>query len=164
MSDQRSSAHRAPVGWLFVAGQVVLLAAIVFLPGPRTAAPDAVRSVGLVLEVVGIAIVVWGAAQLGPALNVLPTPNRAGDLRTGGLYRLVRHPIYFGVLVFAAGATVRGPTWARLVAALALIALLRGKAAWEERRLAEKFPDYAEYAARTPAIVPLPFHRRRSDG
>jgi protein-S-isoprenylcysteine O-methyltransferase Ste14 len=38
--------------------------------------------------------------------------------------------------------------------------LLTAKARWEERRLAQRFEGYAEYAARTPRFVPVRWRRR----
>ena len=154
------SSHWNPTGWLLVGAQAALLAAIVLLPGPADAAGPVLRAVGLGLEVSGLVIVLAGAAQLGASLNVLPTTNKGGVLRTGGLYRIARHPIYLGVLMFSLGAVLRAPTLARAVAAVALAVLLRGKAAWEERRLADSYPGYADYSATVPAILPLPRPRR----
>ncbi len=152
--------HRSLVAWAFIAVQGVLLLAVISLPGPDTPASSALRGAGLVLEVVGMALILIGAAQLGISLNILPTPNKHGQLRTGGLYRLVRHPIYFGVMVFVTGSALRAPTVPRIIAVLGLGALFHFKAAWEEVQLSAKYPDYAEYAARTSAIIPLKFPRK----
>ncbi|MFV1991018.1 MAG: isoprenylcysteine carboxylmethyltransferase family protein [Acidimicrobiales bacterium] len=152
------------MAWLFIAVQGVLLLAVIALPGPDTPASSALRGIGLVVEIVGMVIILIGAAQLGISLNILPTPNKHGRLRTGGLYRLVRHPIYFGVMVFVVGSALRAPTVARVLAALALGALFHFKAAWEELQLNAKYPDYAEYAARTPPIFPLKLPGRSPDG
>ncbi|MCB1248080.1 MAG: hypothetical protein KDB36_01655, partial [Acidimicrobiales bacterium] len=78
-----------------------------------------------------------------------------------GLFRLVRHPIYTGVMALALGTALRlANPWAML-AALALVAWFMAKARWEERHLAARYPDYAAYAATTPRFVPfLPPPRR----
>ncbi len=140
--------------WLLVAAQVALLAAVVFLPGPAKAPPDAVGWMGLALEAAGLAVILVGAVQLGGSLTVLPIPNQRGELRTGGLYRFVRHPIYAGVIVFAVGAALRAPTVLRIVSVIALVVLLRAKAGWEERQLRHRYTDYEVYAARTGAVLP----------
>jgi len=67
---------------------------------------------------------------------------------------VVRHPIYLGLLSLATGAALIART-PRAVAALgALAALLHVKSGFEERLLAERFPDYAAYAARVPKLLP----------
>ena len=145
----------ALVGALFVAGQFLLLALIVFLPGGTAwALPTwAVRTLD-VLALAGLVLVVVGALGLGRGLTAMPLPNEHARLRTGGLYRWVRHPIYSGLLLFALCRTVVSGSL-HTAAAFALLAiLLTAKARWEESRLVERFPDYPDYASRTGRFVP----------
>jgi protein-S-isoprenylcysteine O-methyltransferase Ste14 len=142
--------------WAFVAAQAVLIVALILLPGGQWVLPDWLQTVGRILGLSGIAVMIVGALGLGRALTPLPLPNGAGDLRTGGLYRLVRHPIYTGLLMFAVGQVLSDPSFLRLTAAVLLIALIAVKARWEERRLAEQFSEYPDYAALTPRFIPSP--------
>ncbi len=48
---------------------------------------------------------VVAATALGRGLTAAPLPNSHAELRTGGLYRFVRHPIYSGLLLFAVART-----------------------------------------------------------
>ena len=41
------------------------------------------------------------------------------------------------------------------IASVALIGWFVLKARWEEQHLARRYPDYADYAARTPRFVPF---------
>ncbi len=143
------------MGWVFVAGQVVLLVLLVFLPGGDDwPTPPWLRSIGQVAVLVGLALVVAGSLRLGSGLTPTPVPSERGHLETGGLYRYVRHPIYTGVLVIVAGLTVRSGSSVTLAVAVVTVVFFRGKAAWEESRLRERYDGYAEYAARTPRFVP----------
>ena len=54
---------------------------------------------GAVLVVLGI-----GELQRGQAMTPLPRPRDDGRLVESGVYRLVRHPIYGGLIVGAVGA------------------------------------------------------------
>jgi len=56
--------------------------------------------------VVGLAVMVIGATGLGRGLTATPLPNAHAQLRTGGLYRYARHPIYSGLLPTVASITV----------------------------------------------------------
>ena len=49
---------------------------------------------------------VIGATGLGRGLTATPLPNAHAQLRTGGLYRYARHPIYSGLLPTVASITV----------------------------------------------------------
>lgn len=150
------TARQRVQAWAFVAPQAVLITALVFLPGDHGAMPVWLQTVGRVLSLAGIVLMLVGALGLGRALTPLPLPNGAGDLRTGGLYRLVRHPIYTGLLTFAVGQVLSEISILRLASAILLIALITVKARWEERRLTEKFPEYPDYAAVTPRFIPSP--------
>lgn len=155
------SEHFSLIAWLLVTIQAGLIIALVVLPGPSGSVSSGWRSVGLGFEIVGLVVVLVGAAQLGASLNFLPTPNRGGSLRTNGLYRFVRHPIYFGVMLFAFGSAMRAPTVERIAVVIGLDILLQFKAAWEEQRLIEKYPAYADYAKTNSSILPMRWPKKR---
>lgn len=138
-----------------VAGQAVLLAALAGLPkGADWPVPDRVRWVGVLTVAAGGGVAAAGATALGRGLTAVPLPNEHARLRTGGLYRWVRHPIYTGVLLAAAGrAVLSGNRWALVILGV-LVGLLTGKSRFEERHLTTRFPGYADYAARTPRFIP----------
>jgi protein-S-isoprenylcysteine O-methyltransferase Ste14 len=147
---------RTRTGWLFVATQVVLLVALVLVPtGTAWPMPGWLRLVSAGLTLAGLAVVVIGGLALGRALTPTPVPNGRGDLRTGGLYRFVRHPIYAGVLGVVLGVTIGTRQWAGLALGAVIVAFFVRKARWEEARLAEVFPGYQDYAAGTPRFVPF---------
>ncbi|MEZ5093615.1 isoprenylcysteine carboxylmethyltransferase family protein [Nocardioides sp.] len=147
---------RARTGWLFVAAQVVLLVALVALPtGTAWPMPGWLRGVALGLVVLGLVGIAAASLTLGRALTPTPVPNGRGALRTGGLYRFVRHPIYTGVLAAVLGVTLGSRQWLGLALGIATVTFFGVKARWEEARLAEAFPGYADYAAVTPRFVPF---------
>jgi len=143
------------IAWSFVLVQFALLAAIFLLPsGDDWVLPAwlavAARGTGLA----GMAMLILGVLGLGRSLTALPTPVPHGELRTGGLYRLVRHPIYTGVLALAYGAAMPSGNAAVLAAAIALTGWFAVKARWEEQQLRRRYPAYGAYARRTPRFVP----------
>lgn len=144
---------RRALGWAAVLAQAVLIVAILLAAGRTPRSPSWLWWIGTGCLVAGLAVLALAALGLGRALTPTPVPNGAG-LRTDNLYRWVRHPIYSGLLLACGGVVLHsfGP-WTLLGwAALAL--LLRTKAAWEERMLAQVFPQYPGYAARTGRFVP----------
>lgn len=144
---------------LLVAGQFALLALLVLLPGRGGwPVPRALVVVCAVGAVSGLAVMIFGATALGRGLTAVPLPNAHARLRTGGLYRFVRHPIYSGLILTMASITLASGSVVRVLVLGLLIALLTVKARWEESRLAQRFEGYAAYAARTPRFVP---RRRR---
>lgn len=124
---------------------------------PLPAWLSAAGSAGVAL---GAIILVLAAFNLGRSLTALPTPARRATLKTGGLYRFVRHPIYAGLLALVFGGAVTSRSVVRLALATALLGLLTAKAAWEEAMLRQRYPEYEEYARRTPRFVPRLTARR----
>ena len=75
-------------------------------------------------------------------------------MRTGGIYRLTRNPIYLGILLASAGWVLWRARIELIVVWLLLATVLVVKAHVEQHRLVDAFGDeYREYAARTPLIV-----------
>ncbi len=158
---------RRTVGWAFVAGQVVLLVALVLLPARDDwPTPSWVWTLGQVLVVAGFVAMIVASLRLGSGLTPTPVPNDRGRLQTGGLYRYVRHPIYTGVLLIVVGLTVRSGSFVTLAVAVVTVVFFDRKARWEEGQLRGRYPGYDEYAARTPRFVPSlrPSRLRRGSG
>ena len=142
-------------GWALVGAQFGLLAALVILPAGE------LWSRGLMSLIVGGALLVGGfvvaalaGLRLGPSLTPLPIPKEDGELITGGFYHYVRHPIYTGVLMAGAGLVVAQASLAHIAGWVLLWGVLMLKALGEERMLAEKYNDYAEYSKKTGRFFP----------
>jgi protein-S-isoprenylcysteine O-methyltransferase Ste14 len=147
----------------FVAGQFALLAVlIVWEPAPGWVLPGWLDRAAAIAGLAGAVWLVLGLLNLGRSATALPLPVVHGELRTGGLYRLSRHPIYTGLLAIAWSAGVRAASPWSLGVAAALTALLSAKARFEERELRRAYPGYAAYAARTARFLPVGSLGRRS--
>jgi protein-S-isoprenylcysteine O-methyltransferase Ste14 len=57
---------------------------------------------GVALAVLGLGVVAWSQAAMGPSLRIGLTDEPTA-LVTDGIYARVRHPIYTGMLAIAAG-------------------------------------------------------------
>lgn len=146
-------------GWTFVAAQFVLLLVLAIRsgrPGDDWATPASVRALAALCTLGGLVVIVVAALQLGRSLTATPVPNRGNELSTRGLYGVVRHPIYSGVLLVVIGLAIRSANWLTLAVAVVTVAFFHGKARWEERRLAERHPEYGAYCERVPRFVPRP--------
>ncbi len=110
---------------------------------------------GLVLFAAGLGFAIWARLHLGRNWGTPMTKKNDPELVTSGPYRLVRHPIYSGILVATVGTAVAlGWQWL-IVAALAGIYFLYS-AVVEERYLAEQFKDdYPSYKRSTKLLIPF---------
>jgi protein-S-isoprenylcysteine O-methyltransferase Ste14 len=135
---------------LFVVGQFVLLGLIFLLPAARASS-----WLLLVLQIPAWGLLVAGALALGRNLTPMPTPTQNAKLLTTGIYGLVRHPIYSGLLLLCLLETLaRGSVLAwGLFVALAL--LLEFKSRFEEQKLRHHFAEYSAYQARVKKFVPF---------
>lgn len=150
--EERAAAdHARVIGWVLVGVQAVLLILFVLLPKRRSllATPDFLDVLGIVLMIAGLAVLIIAVMGLGSALTPTPVPQETAALRTGGIYSVVRHPIYSGILLAALGFTLAvGSIW-QVFLWLAMAVFFFAKAFWEDRLLAEKHGvawfDYADH-------------------
>ncbi len=113
--------------------------------------------VGLALLALGLGLAVWARLHIGRNWGTPMTQKDDPELVTSGPYRLVRHPIYTGILTGVLGTAV-ALGWQWLVAFALAGAYFAYSAAVEERFLATRFPDgYPAYRRRTKMLVPFVF-------
>ena len=110
--------------------------------------------VGTVMLAIGLAVLFAGFMGLGKSLTANPVPNQDGVLVTKGIYSIVRHPIYLGLLSITLGLVVSSGVWAQIIVWIALAILLVYKMRWEEVLLTAKYKGYAEYMSKVPAVIP----------
>ncbi len=153
---------RGARGEWYVAVQAVLTA-LVFL-GPRTvpflpawpaAEAPGWRVAGAALMLVGGGILAACAVRHGRRLTPLPHPQAQARLIASGPYAVVRHPMYAAGILAALGWALLVRGWLTLGYAVLLFLFADRKASREERWLAGKFPDYAEYRRRVRKLIPF---------
>ncbi len=103
------------------------------------------------LLICGNAAAVGCLCNLGRSFSIMPEARR---LVMAGAYRFVRHPVYLAEQIAIAGLLIEFASWpsAALVAAQLLFQIRRMRN--EEAVLRAAFPEYADYARRTPRLVP----------
>jgi protein-S-isoprenylcysteine O-methyltransferase Ste14 len=119
------------------------------------------RTVGLVVVVLGAVATVWSRVVLGQMWSSAPVAKQGHALRTTGPYAITRHPIYTWMLVLLLGTAMTQALgrWAALF--LMVTVILSLKIRTEEQVLREAFPgEYDRYRERVPALIPLPRRRR----
>ena len=145
-------------GWVLVQGILfVLIAAAGFSVGGAWAreAHAVTTIVGGLLMVAGAVLAVSGVVELREAFTPLPRPRDGARLVDTGAYRLVRHPVYGGIAIGAVGWGLFAASPISIGLALVLLAFFRLKSAREEAWLAEVYPGYEAYRARTRRLIPF---------
>ncbi len=159
MSSRVPSLGPRGEGW--VAAQLVLFAAIgafgildLRRDGWMNPWGSTAVALGLVAIIVGASIAGRGVLDLRPSLSPFPAPLAGAPLIDTGAYRLIRHPIYAGLVVMALGWGLATGSIAASAGAGSLLLLFDGKSRLEEAWLVGAHPGYAEYKRRTRRFVP----------
>ena len=124
----------------FGAGQIIPLHPLAWLGALVTAASGA--------------LIVWGFVSLGDALTPFPRPLEEAVLHRQGAFRLMRHPIYTGVILASLGWAGWWLSAIGLLPVLVLAIFFDRKAVYEETWLRKKYPGYADYARRVKKFIP----------
>ena len=125
------------------------------LPAP----PAALTWVGLLAFLAGTELVTAALrANAFASMSVRHQRERGHVVADTGPYRVVRHPMYTGVIVTLWGMALWLESTAGVLAALLPIALLALRSVLEERFLLRELDGYAAYCTRTRyRIVPFVF-------
>jgi protein-S-isoprenylcysteine O-methyltransferase Ste14 len=134
---------------------LLMLTGIMALLATHSLLTDA--PVVIAIQVAALSLMVWARVTFGRRSFHAAADPTEGGLVTTGPYRFVRHPIYTAVCLFVfAGALAHVSLLAVGLALLVLLGAL-GRMVCEERLLVERYPEYADYAARTKRMLPLVF-------
>lgn len=132
--------------------QFALIAAILgvglLAPGWPDGARWWLKGAAVLLVFGGAFLIVLAGRALGSGFTPFPRPSEEGRLVDDGPYAVVRHPVYTGGILFAAGISLALSPWALVVTAvLAVVWALKARV--EERFLAARYPAYDDYCKRT---------------
>jgi protein-S-isoprenylcysteine O-methyltransferase Ste14 len=110
---------------------------------------------GLFLFFAGLSFAIWARFHIGRNWGTPMSQKDDPELVTSGPYRLVRHPIYSGILLAGLGTGV-ALSWMWLIVFGLAGAYFLYSATVEERYLTAQFPDtYPTYKRSTKMLVPF---------
>ena len=110
--------------------------------------------VGGILLPTGILLITLAIFRIGSNLTASPYPKEQGTLIETGPYRLVRHPMYWGLILIAYGWAFLVNGWLTFGYAIILLVFFDFKSRWEEQWLMAKFSRYGDYQKRVRKIIP----------
>jgi protein-S-isoprenylcysteine O-methyltransferase Ste14 len=110
---------------------------------------------GALLAIASTALLLWSRWVLGTMWASVPTVQDHHELRTDGPYRLVRHPIYTGLLGLIAGAMLACGFGIWTAVLMVAVPWLLRRARIEDGLMAGQFgAAYDAYRAEVPALIP----------
>lgn len=158
----KRSVYRQPRGYRLI--YLVLLAGFIYTvihisQLELRLLPDtlATQLIGIALCAMGIGFAIWARRTLGGNWSGLVTLKEDHTLVRRGPYRIVRHPIYTGVILGALGSFIALlPTVQGAVCVLFITLMLRVKSLVEEALLLHQFPEqYPQYKREVRALIPF---------
>jgi protein-S-isoprenylcysteine O-methyltransferase Ste14 len=116
---------------------------------------DSVRWIGVVLFAAGGTLRIWPVFVLGRRFSGLVAIQPGHTLVTSGIYSVIRHPSYLGLLINSLGWALAFRSGVGVLLAALLIPPLLARIRAEERLLHTQFgSEYDIYRRRTSRLVP----------
>ncbi|OYP34594.1 methyltransferase family protein [Rhodopirellula sp. MGV] len=111
----------------------------------------------------GMGLAVWAWFTIGLRnIRIHPSVTERTELVTSGAYRVVRHPMYSGLLWFTAATLASPLAISRCLMWGVLVIVLVQKSKFEEQQMQQQFPGYKDYRKQVGGLVPLsPFASRK---
>ncbi|MDX1469243.1 MAG: 2-amino-4-hydroxy-6-hydroxymethyldihydropteridine diphosphokinase [Acidimicrobiia bacterium] len=116
------------------------------------------RVLGAVMTVLGLIFAFLSTRRLGASMTAVPEPKEGGRFVDSGFYRLVRHPIYGGVVLWLLGTSLFLDSLVGSLLSLGLVVFFYAKSEYEERRLRIAYPEYRAYRQKVKhRMIPFVF-------
>lgn len=147
-------------GEYWVLGQMVLIFGFALLPiyrwgiVPQPPIQYGVWAGAGMLALSGIILFGRGLWDLGNNLTPLPHPRHDGEFVQRGVYAVVRHPVYSGVILAAIAWALYQWSLLHAIGAIVLLVFFDAKARQEESWLIQKHPEYTEYRQQVKKLIP----------
>ena len=116
---------------------------------------DTIRWVGVALFAAGGALRLWPVFVLGERFSGLVAVQPGHTLATGGIYGVIRHPSYLGLLINSLGWSLAFRSGVGVLLTVLLIPPLLARISAEENLLYSQFgDDYNKYRSQTWRLIP----------
>jgi protein-S-isoprenylcysteine O-methyltransferase Ste14 len=113
---------------------------------------------GLLVVLVGVAFSIWARLMLGSNWSNRVTVKEDHTLVRNGPYRIVRHPIYSGILFGMLGSVLQRGEMRCFVGVMICVLSFWLKTRAEEEFMVQRFGDeYLQYSQEAKSLVPFIF-------
>lgn len=117
-----------------------------------------IRWIGLLLEMIGMAIILWSGFSLGRQYSPEVTLQPEHKLITHGLYRYIRHPRYLGGIIQGVGLSLLFRSWAGILLTILFLVIVLFRIRDEETLMGAEFGDtWKHYCQKTWRMIPYIF-------
>ena len=100
---------------------------------------------GFLIIIIACIILLVAINDLGRNLSPFPRPKNNSNLVTKGIYRYMRHPMYYSLVFISFGVFITKLSIYFLFLSTSLVLLIKFKIALEEKYLNDKYKNYLLY-------------------
>jgi len=100
---------------------------------------------GILIIIIAFIIMLVSIKDLGRNLSPFPRPINNSNLVTTGIYRFIRHPMYYSLIFNSIGVFIIKLSIYYLFLTISLALIIKFKIALEEKYLMNKFKNYFLY-------------------
>ena len=98
-----------------------------------------------IIIIIASIIMLLAIKDLGSNLSPFPRPVANGNLITSGIYRIIRHPMYYSLILISLGVFIIKLSFYYLFLTISLTFVIKFKIILEEHYLNNKFKNYLFY-------------------
>ena len=103
---------------------------------------------GFLIIIIASIIMLLAIKDLGSNLSPFPRPIANGKLITFGIYRFIRHPMYYSLILISLGIFIIELSFYYLFLTISLTLVIKRKIILEEQYLNKKFKNYLFYKSK----------------
>ena len=100
---------------------------------------------GILIIIIASIFILIAIKDLGRNLSPFPKPKANSNLVTTGIYRFMRHPMYYSLIIISFGVFLTKLSIYHLCLTITLALLIKFKIILEEQYLKNKFKNYFLY-------------------
>jgi len=101
--------------------------------------------IGFLIIIISFIIMLIAIKDLGRNLSPFPRPINNSNLVTKGIYRFMRHPMYYSLMFISFGVFITKLSIYYLFLSISLFLIIKLKISLEEQFLKNKFKNYSLY-------------------
>jgi protein-S-isoprenylcysteine O-methyltransferase Ste14 len=125
------------------------------MAAPHAEARLVAGALGFALTLVGVVFAIWARLTIGRNWSAMVTVKESHELVRRGPYRIVRHPIYTGLLLAMLGSAIAFGRWPGYLGCAIAFYAFKQKSLTEEQFMVEQFGEaYVRYRVEVKALIP----------
>ena len=97
------------------------------------------------LIILALIFIIFSVKDLGKSLSPMPRPKENSKLITIGIYRIMRHPMYYSLIIISFSLFIKSLTVYNFMLSILLTFVIYNKIKIEEEFLTKKFNKYTLY-------------------